>query len=102
MDPAVLSLASSVGGLAAEQLEHVFVGLGRQRKSCGRSVSYTHLDVYKRQGSLSQIDRSASVATRRRLADCNASNIRLPPALMIICFLVSIALTAFAGSSVVR
>lgn len=53
-------------------------------------------------GSLSQIDRSNSVAVQRRLANCNASNIRLPAVAMILFFLAGLALTGFAGSSVVH
>jgi hypothetical protein len=53
-------------------------------------------------GSLSLIDRTSGIAARRKLANCNASNIRIPAALMIICFLIGLALTAIAGSSVVH
>lgn len=53
-------------------------------------------------GSLSQIDCSADEKTRRELADCNASNIRLPAIAMVICFLAGLALTAIAGSSVIH
>ncbi len=53
-------------------------------------------------GSLSQIDRSTDEQAQRALADCNASNIRLPAIAMIICFLVGLALTAIVGSSVIH
>jgi hypothetical protein len=53
-------------------------------------------------GSLGEIDQSSAAARRRKLADCKAANIRRPAIGMIICFLAGLALTGFAGSSVIR
>ena len=66
------------------------------------SILFAVLTLMAVTGSLSQIDCSTDAATQRGLADCNASNIRWPAILMIFSFLVGLALTAIAGSSVVH
>ena len=53
-------------------------------------------------GSLSQIDRGVTQVGSTNCLDVNAANIRIPSLIMLLGFLIGLALTGVAGSSIVR